>query len=348
MMERMMKHLRTFATLGWYEETITFLFTFTAKTSEVLLAAGLVVSTANFLTDGAVMGHNDQLATAWAWAQAFAIDSGLGITFFSVFTCLKQRDWLKATLYGLLTLLLAVVAGTITNIDTFSHALHTSIASATAQVGLDLKVLTTLRAIAVVGFVMMSRLKQVSFKDLYASEPSGKTERGSAPSGPVTPAHQTEMEPKSGSQETSFLDGLAPLGGTSLSMTELAHLLQILVQQHGTTISEEQPALPSVAQAAETDTQSNEMRATQEPVVPGPEPHELAEETLEEREARIERAYLELKAEGKRISGRSLAARAHIHRSTCNQWLESYQQRTSTGVPEPKEDEQGGAEAPLT
>jgi hypothetical protein len=42
-----------------YEETITFLFTFTAKTSEVLLAAGLVVSTANFLTDGTVMGHND-------------------------------------------------------------------------------------------------------------------------------------------------------------------------------------------------------------------------------------------------------------------------------------------------
>ena len=343
-----MKHLRTFAALGWYEETITFLFTFTAKTSEVLLAAGLVVSTANFLTDGTVMGQNDQLATAWAWAQAFAIDSGLGITFFSVFTCLKQRDWLKATLYGLLTLLLAVVAGTITNIDTFSHALHTSIASATAQVGLDLKVLTTLRAIAVVGFVMMSRLKQVSFKDLYASELSGKMESGSGPSGPVTPAHQIEMEPKPGSQEPSFPDELTPLGGTPLPMTELAHLLQILVQQHGTTISEEQHTLLSVTQAAEADTQCNDARATQEPVVSEPEPRGLAEETQEEREARIERAYLELKAEGKRISGRSLAARAHIHRSTCSQWLESYQQRTDSGVPGPEEDEQGGAEAPLT
>lgn len=340
----MMKHLRTFAALGWYEETITFLFTFTAKTSEVLLAAGLVVSTANFLTDGTVMGHSDQLATAWAWAQAFAIDSGLGITFFSVFTCLKQRDWLKATLYGLLTLLLAVVAGTITNIDTFSHALHTSIASATAQVGLDLKVLTTLRAIAVVGFVMMSRLKQVSFKELYASEPSDQTEQRS---GPVTPAHQTEMEQKPESLEPSLLDGLTPLGGTPLPMTELAHLLQILVQQHGTTISEEQHTLLSVTQAAEADTQFNDARATQEPVVSEPEPRGLAEETQEEREARIERAYLELNAEGKRISGRSLAARAHIHRSTCNQWLESYQQRTDSGVPEPEEDEQDGADTPL-
>ena len=239
-----MKHLRTFAALGWYEETITFLFTFTAKTSEVLLAAGLVVSTANFLTDGTVMGHNDQLATAWAWAQAFAIDSGLGITFFSVFTCLKQRDWLKATLYGLLTLLLAVVAGTITNIDTFSHALHTSIASATAQVGLDLKVLTTLRAIAVVGFVMMSRLKQVSFKELYASEPSDKLVQISVP---VASANQTVMERESGPQGPSSPDELAPLEGTSLSITELAHLLKILVQQHGTTISEEQHTLFSGA-----------------------------------------------------------------------------------------------------
>ena len=82
--------------------------------------------------------------------------------------------------------------------------------------------------------------------------------------------------------------------------------------------------------------------------MPEPEPPELREETLEEREARIERAYLELKAEGKRISGRSLAARVHIHRSTCNHWLESYQQRTSIEAPEPEDSEQSGAEAPLT
>src|SRR5205814_2091750 len=105
---------------------------------------------------------------AWAWAQALAIDSSLGITFYSIIACLKQHDWIKALLYSLLTLLLAIVAGTITNIDTFSHALHTSIASATIQVGFNVKILTTLRAVAVVGFVMMSRLKEVSFRTLYA------------------------------------------------------------------------------------------------------------------------------------------------------------------------------------
>lgn len=99
--------LRTFASLGWYEAVIRFAFTFTAKTSEVLLAAGLVVSTANFLTDGQVMGSTTPLASAWAWAQALAIDSSLGVTFYYVFMSMKQRDWIKACCYALLTLLLA-------------------------------------------------------------------------------------------------------------------------------------------------------------------------------------------------------------------------------------------------
>ncbi len=168
------KHIEAFASLHWYEECIKFLFTFTAKTSELLLAAGLVVSTANFLTDGNVIGNNVNLANAWAWAQALAIDSSLGVTFYYIFQCLKRRDWVKAIFYGLLTLLLAIVAGTITNVDTFSHALHTSTASALVQVGFNVKILTTLRSVAVVGFVMMSRLKDVSFKEL-----SGQTEHTS-------------------------------------------------------------------------------------------------------------------------------------------------------------------------
>jgi hypothetical protein len=96
------------------------------------------------------------------------IDSSLGVTFSYVFTSVKDRDWIKAICYGLLTLLLAIVVGTITNVDTFSHAIHSTINSAIIQVGLDVKLLTTLRAIAVVGFVLMSRLKDVSFKELYA------------------------------------------------------------------------------------------------------------------------------------------------------------------------------------
>jgi hypothetical protein len=55
------------------------------KTSELLLAAGIVISTANFLTDGAVMSHNIMLSDAWSWAQALAIESSLGIVLLNAF-----------------------------------------------------------------------------------------------------------------------------------------------------------------------------------------------------------------------------------------------------------------------
>src|SRR5579859_5094822 len=106
------RRLHSFASLDWYEAVIKFAFTFTAKTSEVLLAAGLIASTANFLTDGSVMGDNANLTSAWAWAQALAIDSSLGVTCYYLFVNIKQRDWIKVLCYGLLTVLLAVVAGT--------------------------------------------------------------------------------------------------------------------------------------------------------------------------------------------------------------------------------------------
>lgn len=58
--------LQTFASLHWYDETIKFVFHFVTKTSELLLAIGIIISTANFLTDGTVMRHNTVLSDAWS------------------------------------------------------------------------------------------------------------------------------------------------------------------------------------------------------------------------------------------------------------------------------------------
>jgi hypothetical protein len=300
--------LHAFATLHWYEECIKFLFTFTAKTSELLLAAGLVVSTANFLTDGSVMGTNASLAYAWAWAQALAIDSSLGITFYAIFHCIKQRDWLKAILYGLLTLLLAIVAGTITNVDTFSHALHISISGAMSQVGLDVKILTTLRAVAVVGFVMMSRLKDVSFKELYQpTAPScpSSSALASAPDDSALPNQEGQQDPSA--------NEVAKILSLHLSAEAVAQLAQALAQRGATTVTEETgsqelPLLAPGTAASVTGPVTDTEQAS----------GELDEESPE---ARLTRAYQELQAAGQRISGRALAKQAHVHRMTCNQWL---------------------------
>ena len=302
------KSLHAFATLHWYEECIKFLFTFTAKTSELLLAAGLVVSTANFLTDGNVMGKNTSLAYAWAWAQALAIDSSLGITFYAIFHCIKQRDWLKAILYGLLTLLLAIVAGTITNVDTFSHALHLSISGAMSQVGLDVKILTTLRAVAVVGFVMMSRLKDVSFKELY--QPAEQS--CSAPVALASASDKAAVPNQEGSQDASTNE-VARILSLHLSPEALTQLAQALTQRGATTVTEETGAqeLPLLVSTTAASAASPATRTEQET--------DAADE--ESQEARLSRAYQELQAAGQRISGRALAKQAHVHRVTCNQWL---------------------------
>ena len=283
------QRLRRFASLKWYEEVITFLFNFAAKTSEVLLAAGLVVSTANFLTDGKVMGNSAGLATAWAWAQALAIDSSLGVTFSSIFASIKQRDWIKVCCYSLLTGMLAIVAGTITNIDTFSHAIHITIANATLQMGLDVKVLTTMRAIAVVGFVLMSRLKDMSFKELYEATPAT-----------AYPSHQEPLTPEEVEKTTTLIRTV---------------IIEALAQQNSVILPEELEAMPQ----AQIETLSSHQNENGER-----EQEEQSDDLPEEREIRIARAYQDLEAEGKRISGRALAVRAHIRRTTCNQWLAAH------------------------
>jgi len=320
-------HWHSFASLRWYEEAISFLFTFAAKTSEVLLAAGLTVSTANFLTDGKVMGNSPDLATAWAWAQALAIDSSLGVTFYYVIASIKQQDWIKVLCYGLLTALLAVVAGTITNVDTFSHAIHISIGNAIVQVGLNVKLLTTLRAIAVVGFVLMSRLKEVSFKDLYeATLPK-------------------ESQPLRDVSHSSIQENESITAMVKEQMTEaLVPIMKALAKQGMTIVTEEQERLPLplvqtmtkpteqqvYSSTPQRDTENETQAEAQE--LPG------GDIPSEEREARLARAYHELQAEGERISGRALAARAHVRRSTCNQWLAAHHPEVTNEEPEEEPD----------
>ncbi len=289
--------LSTFASLTWYEEVIKFIFTFTAKTSELLVAAGLTVSTVNFLTDGKMMASDTGLALAWAWAQALAIDSSLGVTFYYVFTSIKDRDWIKVVCYGLLTALLAIVAGTVTDVDTFSHAIHITIANAIMQVGIDVKVLTTLRAIAVVGFVLMSRLKDISFKELYRST-------SSVSSSSFQEAQQrTEVEI------------------TTEMMQKL--VAEMFVQQGRRAIAEEQKPVITQVEGDMTE-QQVEMTTPQSGKESQANQGELSDDPPEERDALLVRVYQELIAEEKRISGRALAARAHIRRTTCNQWLATY------------------------
>jgi hypothetical protein len=158
--------LRSFASLDWYEETIKFIFNFVTKTSELLLAAGIVISTANFLTDGDVMSHNKVLSDAWSWAQALAIDSSLGIVFINAFVAAREREKIKAVVFIALTVLLATVAGLITHFDALAHATGLPVSDKSISGVVPLWIMTALRAFAVIGFLLASRLKHISLNEL--------------------------------------------------------------------------------------------------------------------------------------------------------------------------------------
>lgn len=166
MSDQKQSRLAAFASLHWYDETIKFVFNFVAKTSELLLAAGVVVSSANFLTDGAIMPDRTPLSVAWAWAQALAIDSSLGIVFVNGFQAIRESDKVKAIIFFVLTAMLATVAGLLTNVDALSHATGLPVTDKNISGVIPIWILTALRALAVIRFLLVSRLKQFSFSGL--------------------------------------------------------------------------------------------------------------------------------------------------------------------------------------
>ena len=163
MNEQQKQNLHSFLSLEWYDEAVKFVFLFVTKTSELLLAAGIIVSTANFLTDGDVMRGHKMLSNAWSWSQALAIDSSLGIVFMNAFQAARERDKAKAIIYFTLTVLLATVAGLITHFDALAHAAGLSVTDRGVSGILPLWVMTALRSTAVIGFLLASRLKKRVF-----------------------------------------------------------------------------------------------------------------------------------------------------------------------------------------
>ncbi len=294
MNERERQHLHSFLSLEWYDEIVKFIFLFVTKTSELLLAAGIIVSTANFLTGGDVMSHNKGLSDAWSWAQAFAIDSSLGIVFMNAFEAVRERDKIKAIIFFTLTVLLATVAGLVTHFDAFAHVAGLSVTDKRVSGILPLWVMTALRSVAVIGFLLASRLKNISLRQfrLDWTQNAEVTQERTYPGLPSV-ASQIDY--------------------TALASALVQAMQQVGVIRHITVEHQETTALP-------------EPKAEERP-------HPLTEgegatDTEESAEAKMMIAYEQIQRERanqpntKPISARDLAKRANIRRSTCSEWLQ--------------------------
>jgi hypothetical protein len=149
---------REFTSLSWYDAFIEFLFRFVAKTSEPLLAAGLTISAADYLSHGAVMAGHPAFALGWAWAQALALESSSGVVFVYALSAFRQTDRLKGAIYLALALMLAVVGG--------GMLLLQVNAVTSGSVESAVPVLNVLRVIVSIAYIFLLRAKSIRFSDL--------------------------------------------------------------------------------------------------------------------------------------------------------------------------------------
>jgi hypothetical protein len=165
----MVNNWNKFVSLNWYDGFIEFLFRFVAKTSEPLLAAGLVISAADFLTKGALMRSNPMLTLAWAWTQAIAIEASSGVVLVYALQSFRQRDKVKAWVYLVLSVLLAITGGAMLLFQLIANT--TGLQENSLPSGLFYS-LAALRVLVSVSYVYLCRTKHIRFTDL-ADETAG-------------------------------------------------------------------------------------------------------------------------------------------------------------------------------
>jgi len=157
-----------FVSLAWLDGTINFIFRFVAKTSELLLAIGVVISAADFLTDGRLMHNNVMLANAWAWTQAISIESSSGVVLMYALQSFKEQDRVKGWLYVALAGMLAIVGGTMLLTQIIFNT--TGINVVTAGPLTFIIVMAVARAIVSIAYIVMCRIKHIRFTDLTGNQ----------------------------------------------------------------------------------------------------------------------------------------------------------------------------------
>lgn len=99
--------MKLFTSLEKIDTSILYLLELTSSVSVLLLAFGFIASMANVLTKGSVLTENVTMQRVWAWTQCIAIDASVAPSIIRFYQYAKQKERLKASLYGVLSLLLS-------------------------------------------------------------------------------------------------------------------------------------------------------------------------------------------------------------------------------------------------
>jgi hypothetical protein len=283
---------RAFVSLAWYDGLIGFLFQFISKTAEPLLAAGVIVSAADFLQQGRLMEHNPMLADGWSWTQAVAIEASTGPVLVFALQAFKARDSIKGWLYTVLAVLLFIVGSAMLFLQMIANVTGVTEANVSLFV---LYSLFVLRVIVSSGMVALSCTKHIRFSGMLAERMEATVETPVTVSTPSTEEIVTQV--------LAHID--------TLYQTRLETVMERTIER--VTVSVEEQVL---AQLPERITSSMQAIA-----LPLQGTYETPVETGESVENRIRAILIQTPD----ISIRKLATQAHCAPNTASKWKERIQ-----------------------
>ena len=214
--------MKKFIELTWYDQVIEFIFRFVAKTSEPLLAAGLVISAADYLSHGQVMAGHPAFSLAWAWAQALALESSSGVVFVYALQAFRQADKIKGAIYLALALLLAIVGGGMLLLQV------NAVTMGSAETAVP--ILNVMRVVVSIAYIFLLRAKHIRFRDLADTREQPVIEQPAPVPAPI--------------DLTAFLDQL-----DERYSRRMEAIVEQVVTRVQVSVTQEAPALPEHAES---------------------------------------------------------------------------------------------------
>src|SRR6266567_368396 len=153
--------MKQFPTIQKLDTGILYALELTSSISVLLLAFGLIASMVNVLTKGSILSENSFMQEIYAWTQCIGIDASIPGAIMRTLNYYQRKDWTRAGLYTLLSVLLLFTACIVSSIESIQQTLNITLNSAYSHVFVPIEALIWVRSIAVVLLVVVHAIRHV-------------------------------------------------------------------------------------------------------------------------------------------------------------------------------------------
>ena len=153
--------MRQFRTIEKLDNAILYTLELVASVSVLFLAVGLIASVANVLTEGEILSNNEFGRQFYAWSQAIGIDASIPGVMLRLVVYAKQKEWFKAGVYAILSLLVLFTAFNVSNIESMTQTFNTTLAQGYTHSLASVEILVNIRSLTVILIIVSHSLRHI-------------------------------------------------------------------------------------------------------------------------------------------------------------------------------------------